>query len=171
MRILKLFCVLLVCTVTIGNFTVNAESSHSIKEHYNSACETEKNLEKGKPFDFGADMEGELRRISNEKLNLNIENYQYLAISDALTDSNYKNTVPAQILCTVFMELEKDEYLPYGIFYNENTAYMFQRTSEDSHKLVEYNILTNTPASFINNTGSDSMYASIPYEITNILTW
>lgn len=129
-----------------------------------------------KPFDFGKDMEVELQQLSYEKVGIDIENYQYLSMSDALTDSNYKNTVPAQILTTIFMELGKGEYLPYGIFNNDDTAYVFQRTGEDSHKLVEYSILTGAPESYASNSleaevDNDSMYASVPYEITNVFEW
>lgn len=123
-----------------------------------------------KPFDFGEDMKTELRETAQDKLGIDMNDYQYVSMSDALTDSTYQDTVPGQILCTAFMELEEGDYLPYGIFYDNDTAYVIQRIDNESHQLIEYRIQENNPVSK-NKADENSMYPSIPYEITNILTW
>ncbi len=122
-----------------------------------------------KPFDFGEKFEGDLRTTSIERLEIDIQDYQYMAMSSALTDSNCKDTIPGQILCSMYMELQEGDYLPYGVFYNNDVAYVYQRVDVDTNRLIEYSIQEEDTVSARSGVDAESMYASIPYEIVEII--
>ena len=144
-------------------------TNNDTQTYYAFSNRTARSSVEEKPFDFGEKVEGHLRKTSIERLGIDIQDYQYMAMSSALTDSNCKDTIPGQILCSMYMELQEGDYLPYGVFYNNDVAYIYQRVVDDTERLIMYSIQEEETVSARSDVDAKSMYASIPYEIIEVI--
>lgn len=92
---------------------------------------------------FGIGKEDEVQIISNARFKTDLSDFQYAAFSEIFFTDDFDESALEDIIRDIYIDIEAGDYLPFGIFYNEDTAYTLQQVDDSQYKLVKYSILEN----------------------------